>query len=55
MAAVFISLACVFVYERYDFDLEIYEHVLYERSVQVYPATGSDYVRVCITPAANQS
>ena len=48
-AAVFVALTCAFVYERYDFDLEIFENVLYERSAQVYPAS-SDVVRV--RPAA---
>ena len=42
----FVSLTCAFVYERYDFDLEIFENILYERSAQVYPALPDDPSRV---------
>ena len=50
----FVSLTCAFVYERYDFDLEIFENILYERSAQVYPALPDDPSRVR-TPAGTHT
>jgi len=36
-SAIFVGVSCYFIYECYDFDVEIIDHTVYERFIQVFP------------------
>jgi len=38
---VFCSIVCYFIYECYEYDTEIIDHTLYERSIQLFPKSDA--------------
>jgi len=36
-SAVFCTVSCYFIYECYDFDVEIIDYTVFERTLQLYP------------------